>query len=154
MAMTKAEKEFHRKTAVRAFNEAWELLDMKARSAQDDRQMLHLVHASRYHWGLVGNPGNIAVADWQISRAYASLGQADLSLRFAESCLETCEKEGLVQIVHTAHEAMARAYAVGRDSRSARRHLERARALLEKLPLSSEDRRTYLEQIRETESML
>ena len=154
MALTRAEKEFHRKTAVQAFNEAWELLDMKVRSAQDDRRMLHLVHVSRYHWGLVGNPGNIAVADWQISRAYASLGQADLSLRFAKSCLETCEKEGLAEIIHTAHEAMARAHAVGGDSRSARKHLEKARALLEKLPLSAEDQRTYLEQIRETESML
>jgi hypothetical protein len=39
--------EFHRKTAVACFNGAWDLLDKKDRSREEDLQMLHEAHASR-----------------------------------------------------------------------------------------------------------
>ena len=71
--MSEGELELHRKTAKKCFNEAWDYLDKKSRDAQEERQMLHLAHASRYHWGLVGTPKDQAIGDWQISRIYATL---------------------------------------------------------------------------------
>lgn len=147
------EREFHRKAAIECFNRAWDLLDEKGRTGEENLQMLHLAHASRYHWGLVGGPRNRAIGDWQLSRAYAELGQPQLALRFAESCLKTCRENGLSDILHTADEAMARAYAVAGRYRDARTHLDRARRLLDGLALAKGDRKVYLDQIAETEAL-
>src|SRR6266581_7305438 len=58
--------------------------------------MLHLAHASRYHWSFVGTARNLAVGDWQISRVYAALNQSDLDLHFAKTSLEIVEKTTLL----------------------------------------------------------
>jgi len=116
--------------------------------------MLGLAHASSYHWGLVGKPSNRAVSEWQISRIYAELGQPDLALRYAKSCEATCRSNGLSEIAHTADEAMARAYAVGKDFKNARLYLNRARERLDKLTLEKDDRSVYMKQISETEALV
>jgi tetratricopeptide (TPR) repeat protein len=152
--MSKAERDFHRKTAAAAFNRTWEYLEKKHRSPADDAEMIQLAHASRYHWGLVGTPLNQAVGDWQISRVYASLGQADLALRHAERCLSACRKKGLGEIVPSAYEAVARAYAVARDSKHANEYLAKAKLLLDRIPLDKEDRGIYLGQIKDTQHII
>jgi len=152
--MPEKEREFHRKTAIRCFNRAWDYMLMKKRRTGDDQEMLNLAHASRYHWGMVGTPQNHAVGDWQISRVYSDLGQPQLALQFAKSCLETCEKNRLFGIKHTADEAMAGASAVARDDARAGRCLRKARRQLAALTLSEADRRVYLDQIQETESLI
>jgi tetratricopeptide (TPR) repeat protein len=154
LAMLKAERDFHRKSAAAAFNKTWDYLEQKHRSSEDDAEMLQLAHASRYHWGLVGTPLNQAVGDWQISRVYASLGQADLALRYAERCLSACRKKGLGEIVPSAYEAVARAYAVAKDSKRANEYLAKAKVLLDRIPLDKEDRGIYLQQIEDTQRMI
>ena len=117
--------------------------------------MLHLAHASSYHWGLVGTPTNQAVSDWQISRIYATLNQPNLALHFAKSCLETCEKNDLSDTIHTAYEGMARAHAIGRDYKSAREYVAKAREQLARLTgLDKEDAKIYSDQIHETEQLI
>jgi len=152
--MSESEEEFHRKMARKCFNEAWDYLDKRNKDDGEERTMLHLAHASRYHWGLVGTPRNVAVGDWQISRIYASLNQPELALQFAKSCLEICEKNSLSDVLHTAYEAIARAYAISKDYGRAKDYLNRAREQLTKLKLDKEDRKAYSDQIRETEQML
>ena len=153
--MSENELEFHRKTAKKCFNEAWDYLDKKSREAQEESQMLHLAHASRYHWSLVGTPTNQAVSDWQISRIYATLNQPGLALHFAKSCLETCEKNDLSDRIHTAYEGMARALAIGGNHKSAREYATKAREQLARLTgLDEEDRKIYSDQIRETEKLI
>jgi hypothetical protein len=152
--LSKSERELHRKTAVRCFNETWDYLEKKERTAQDDQEMLHLAHASRYHWGLVGTPRNKAVGDWQISRVYAALKQPHPSLLFAKSSLEICKREKLPDVLATAYEAVARAYAVAEDLASASKYLKLARDQLETLDLRAEDRKVYLGQINETEKLI
>jgi len=152
--MSKNEREFHRRTAAKTFNEAWNYLDMKNRNPEDDMEMLRLAHASRYHWGLVGTPENQAVGDWQISRVYAALGESDLALRFADSALSTCKKNGLNEVVPSAYEGIARAYAVRKDRKSATRFLKKARSSLDRLDLDKEDREVYLGQISDTWSLI
>jgi len=151
---TKSERTFHRKTAVRCFNGTWDYLEKTKRTEQDDQKMLQLAHASRYHWAFVGTPRNKAVGDWQISRVYAALKQPHLSLLFAMSSLEICKKEKLPDILATAYESVARAYAVTKDSASARKYLRLARDQLNTLNLRPEDRKLYLGQIEETEKLI
>jgi len=152
--MSESETEFHRKMARQCFNEAWDYLDKKDRDDGEGRTMLNLAHASRYHWSFVGTPANVAVGDWQISRIYAALNQPELALQFAKSCLESCEKNHLSDVLHTAYEAIARAYVVSKDFERAKDYLERAREQLAKLRLDEEDRKIYSDQIRETEQMI
>ena len=145
--------EFHRKTAVACFNKAWDLLDKKERSREEDLQMLHEAHTSRYHWGHIGNAHNFAIGDWQISRAYAALQQAAPALLFAKSSLELCQKNGLKDLLPSAYEGMARAYVTATNTSEAKRYIELARKELELIG-DEEDRKIYRQQIDETEALI
>ena len=147
------EAEFHKKAASSCFNKAWDFLDNKSRSQEDDRQMLLHAHTSRYHWGLVGTPSNMAVGDWQVSRVYSDLKQPELALLFAKSSLDTCQKNSLTDLLLSAYEGMARAYATTIEIGEARRYLEMARKQLE-LVTDKEDRKIYGQQIDETEALI
>jgi len=127
---------------------------MKKRTPREDMEMLRLVHTSRFHWGLVGNARNFAIGDWQISRTYAALGQPELSLLFARSSLEICEREGLDEILPSALEGVARAYATAGNRRMVQRYLARALRRLNSVDLTSEDRELYSTQIKDTKSMI
>ena len=154
MRMTAAERKLHRKTAAQAFNQTWDYLEMRHRSAKDDEMMLHLAHASLYHWSLVGTPRNQAVGDWQTSRVYAALREPLLSLRFAKSSLEIANKNKLSDVYSNAHEAMARAHAVAGNMKLAKNHLNTARKMLDSLSIDNEDRKIYLGQILETQKLI
>jgi len=148
------EDEYHRKTGAKCFNEAWKYLDKKKRTAEEDKLMLQLVHSSRYHWGLVGKPRNFAIADWQVSRAYAALGEGRLALAYAFSSLKCCEEEGLGDIVPSVLEGMARAYAVSGDAAKARSYLSKAKTALKSAGIEPEDMRIYRSQIGDTERLI
>ncbi len=154
MTLSKSAREFHRKTGARSFNEAWVYLEKKRRTRTDDRRMLDLVHASRLHWGLVGTDRNRAIADWQISRVYAALGESQLALNYARSSLSLCRKSHLTASLGSAHEGLARALAIAKDFPAARKHLTRAQKLFAALLLDDEDRRTYLDRLEETERLI
>ncbi len=63
-----------RALAVGLFNYTWTLLENPNRTPEQDDEMLHAAHASRYHWGEVGEQVNLARGEWQVSRVYAVLG--------------------------------------------------------------------------------
>jgi tetratricopeptide (TPR) repeat protein len=153
--MSQSEANFHRESAKKCFNAAWDYLDKVKRDAKDEQQMLNLAHASRYHWIFVGTPSNVAVSDWQISRVYAALNEPHLALHFAKSALEIMQKNDLADILHTGYEGMARAYAIAKDYPSAKDYITKAGAQLKRATgLDDEDKRIYSEQIRETEDMI
>ncbi len=153
--MSQNEIAFHRETAKKCFNEAWDYLDNKNRDANDEQQMLHLAHAARYHRSFVGTASNFAVGDWQISRVYAALNQPQLALHCAESALEIMQKNNLSEILCTGYEGMARAHATAKNYRSARDYVKKAREQLEETHgLDDEDRKIYSDQIRETEGLI
>jgi hypothetical protein len=117
--------------APRAFNEAWQLLDLAEPSREDEEAMLAATFAQRYHWYRVGTPRNQAIADWQVSRVAAVLGYADLALRFGERSLATCLDNDLDAFVTGfAHEAIARAAADVDDVEMFTEHLEAAKEKL------------------------
>lgn len=150
----KSDLEFHRKMGARCFNRAWELLEKKRRTKEQDREMLQLAHASRYHWGVAGTARNLTVGEWQISRVYVALGEPRLALEYAVASLSRCEKEGLAEIHPPSLEGMARAYSAAGDAKSARLYLSKAKKELEASGIEAEDRRIFEAQIRETEAML
>ncbi len=50
---------WHEKFAKASFNKTWDLLEKKDRSPEEDNEMVHTAHSSRYHWGvfIVKNKG-------------------------------------------------------------------------------------------------
>lgn len=78
--------------------------------------MIHAAHASRFHWGQVGNAANRARGEWQIARVYATLGRAEPALHHARRCLEICETSGLGDWdLAAAYESVARASRLAGD---------------------------------------
>jgi hypothetical protein len=150
MGLSKVERALHRKLAAQCFNATWARLEQGKRGSRDDRRMLDLAHASRYHWGLVGSPENKAVSDWQVSRVYAALSEGDHALLYAKSCLELCRKHALLGLVPTAYEALARANAARGNLRDARRNIALARGTLDAASVDTESREIFLAQIQES----
>ena len=74
--------EYHREEAVKCFNGTWDLIDNKNRTHADDVNMIHMAHASRYHWGQIGTALEFSRGEWQISRVYSLLrmGRAHCSM--------------------------------------------------------------------------
>jgi hypothetical protein len=147
------ELEFHRKIAKQCFNSTWDYLEKKNRTAEEDRQMLLLAHTSRYHWGVIGNSANLAVGEWQVSRVYADLKQSDASLLFAKSALDLCLRNKLTDLLPSAYEGMARAYASAHDKQQARDYVVKAREGLESIK-DKDDRAIYEQQINDTEGLI
>lgn len=136
-----------RRLAARLFNRVWELLEQEKRSREDDDEMLHAAHASRYHWGRVGQPVNLSRGEWQCSRVYAVLGRAEPALHHARRCLDLCEEHGMGEFDHgAAHEALARAYQVAGDDPLAGEHLAAGRGHAGQVT-DDEDRQVLLDDL-------
>ncbi len=123
-----------RRLAVDLFNHTWDLIAIPRRTAAQDDAMIHAAHASRWHWGNAGGPMEWAIGEWQCSRVYAVLGVGEASLRHGERCLDLCETYGIGGYVPaSAHEAIARAYAVAGDRATAIEHRDLAAGLAARL---------------------
>jgi len=118
----------HRKIGADLFNYTWSLLDRKDRTEEDEVEMLHAAHASRYHWGHAGTALNTSIGDWQISRVYATLGRAEPALFHARRALEVTRRRrfGRFYLAY-AYEGLARAASIAGDRRTRDRCLREAR---------------------------
>ena len=131
--------ERERQIAMDLFNLTWAYLDMHDRTPEQDAAMIACAEASRWHWQHVGTPTQFAIGDWQCSRVHAVLGNGDRALAYAQRCLEICESERVEEFVPaSAHEAMARAYAVLGDMDAAREQRNLAYRIA--VDLDNEDR--------------
>lgn len=123
-----------RRLAAALFNRTWELLERTDRNPGEDDEMLHTAHASRYHWGRIGQPVNLARGEWQCARVYAVLGRAEPALHHGRRALELAETHQLTPFdLGCGHEAVARAYRVAGEPGKAAEHLAAATALAEKV---------------------
>ena len=144
------ELEWHRKKAAELFNGTWDLIDKDdKRTLEENDNMIHSAHASRYHWSVVVNSGkypksgptNLQAGDWQISRVYALLKRPEPSLYHAKRCLSICEEHKIGDFnIAFAYEAIARAYAIAGDSKS-KEYLEKAKKAGE--AITKEDDKKY-----------
>ena len=145
--MTELTAADERTLAASLFNGVWELLETADRTAADDDRMLHMAHASRYHWGQVGTAQHLARGEWQCSRVYAVLGRPEPALHHAHRVLEICEANGIADFdIAFAYEALARAHAIAGDAATARRMTERALAAVEGIS-EAEDRALVLDDL-------
>lgn len=123
--------ETHRRLAVELFNHVWRLLEAEERTVEQDDELVHAAHASRWHWSCSGAPDlaqRLAVGEWQCSRVYAVLGRGEPALHHARRCVAMAEAGGLEDwVTASAYEAMARASAVAGDREAFEKWRERAR---------------------------
>jgi hypothetical protein len=117
----------HRYFAAHCFNQAWDLIEKKDRTPEDERMMVALNQASIYHWRQRDDCDDqrLSVGYWQASRIQAILGNAAEALRCARICLGYSGNLAPF-FVGYAHEALARAQEIAGNSRVAREHLDAA----------------------------
>lgn len=137
--------EAHRRYAVDANNSTWDLIDLADRTPDQDEDMLRRAYAAAYHWDrALGRSGeNEARASWLLSRVQLLVGEPQLSLRYAEHCLEVCERHGIVDFdLAFAHEARGRALrSLGRDKEATA-----AWAAARAVPIEDDEDREHLEE--------
>lgn len=115
----------HRAVAVQTFNRCWDLLE-GARSPESDRELLMCAFTSRYHWLKVGGPRQFAIADWMVSRAYATAGQGALAIEWAELAqAQTAETEP-AWMRASMYEGLARAHKAAGNTAERERYRELA----------------------------
>jgi DNA-binding transcriptional MerR regulator len=137
------DQETERALAVGLFNRTWELIETLDRSVEQDAEMIHTAHASRYHWGNVGEPMRLARGEWQVARVYATLGRGEPALWHANRCLAILEAAvGGIEDwdLPAAYEGLARASAVAGDLAARDSWATRARDALAAIA-DPEDRR-------------
>jgi DNA-binding transcriptional MerR regulator len=123
-----------RRLAATLFNRTWSFLERTDRGPAEDDEMLHCAHASRHHWGVVGEPLHRARGEWQVSRVYSVLRRPEPALHHARRCLALAEQHELGPFdVGCGHEAMARAYQVAGSAEDVERHLGLGYAAADKL---------------------
>ena len=145
---SRTDKEWNRKTAARLFNATWDLLEKKHRTKDEVDTMIHMAHASRYHWGVAGGPTQIAIGEWQISRVYAVLCRPEPALYHAERCLEVCQAHGIEDFpLAYAYEALARAFAIAGKMKPSAASLKLATAAGERIR-EDEDRALFFKDLR------
>jgi len=116
-----------RTLAVRLFNEVWRLLETEQRTSEQDDEMIHMAHASRYHWGPIGTAVNRVRGEWQCSRVYATLGRAEPARYHAKRALDICQEHGIGDFdLAFCYEALARASAIAGDAEETARWTARA----------------------------
>jgi hypothetical protein len=136
------EKDLHRKFAVACFNDTWDLIEKGDRTPEENANMIHLAHASRYHWSQIGTPLNFARGDWQISRVYAILGQGENALTYAKSSLHICIENKIGDFdLAFAYEAATRAFSILGDAAMKDKHLVLAKEAGE--AISKEEDKKY-----------
>jgi DNA-binding transcriptional MerR regulator len=136
-----------RALAVGLFNYTWTLLENPKRTREQDDEMVHAAHASRYHWGEVGDAVNLARGEWQVSRVYSVLGRGEPAMFHARRCLEINESNASGREdwdLGSAYEALARAHAVAGDRVASDEW--RARATAELTGIADAEDRQVLEQ--------
>jgi hypothetical protein len=115
-APTEIDPATRRTLAVDLFNHTWTLLEKPDRTPEQDDEMIHSAHASRYHWGEIGEPVNLARGEWQCSRVYAVLGRSEPALWHARRCVAIYEANGIAGWdIASGYEAMARAWLTAGD---------------------------------------
>ena len=148
--MAKKPKELtHRGLGGSCFNSTWDYLDKAQLESDEIEEMIHVAHASFWHWTQVEDhtPTNISVGTWQLSRVYAVANLPERAMYFAERCIRV-SKENDIPPFYTAyaHEAMARANKTAGDLEAARDNIEKAKKFAEEVE-EKEDQKAILDDL-------
>jgi hypothetical protein len=137
------EKTDHRQLGIDLFNRTWELLDKPERTQTEIDEMIHMAHASRFHWGMAGKALNLQRGEWQISRVYSVLGRGEPAQYHAKRSLEICQENSIGDFdLAFAYEALARAASVLGDKKAVTENLALAKQAGENI--AEQDDKDYL----------
>jgi hypothetical protein len=122
---------------------------MPKRQPEQDDEMIHAAHASRYHWGNVGEAVTWARGEWLCSRVYSVLGRPEAAIWHAKRCLELLTEFGGGEDWDeaAAYEGLARAYGVAGEREHMHDWLVQAREAVQAIH-NPDDRRPIEEDIR------
>ncbi|MBI3362023.1 MAG: hypothetical protein HY023_13045 [Chloroflexi bacterium] len=125
---TKPTIQQHRRLAIDLFNHVWTLLDKPDRTREENDDMIHAAHASRYHWGIVGAAVNLARGEWQVSRVYSVLKMPEPALYHARRCLDICLESHIGDFdLAFGYEALARASAIAGKTSDVEKYIAMAK---------------------------
>jgi hypothetical protein len=124
--------ESERALAITLFNQCWDLIEKPERTEEESAQMLHLAHASLYHWSTTGTEKERAIGEWQCSRVNALLGFGAAALLHAKQSAALTAALPRPHFMHaSAAEGLAFAYFVHGDLAKAQEYKARALAELD-----------------------
>ena len=139
--------EWHREQAVSCFNKVWELMDKKDRTYEEDIEMIHLAHASRYHWQIVGKPLNWARGEWQISRVYSILEMGESALLHGRISLDICKRNNIKDLdLAFAYESLARAHSILNNHSKSGNHFNYAKEAAQQIA-NPKDKEYFLNEL-------
>ena len=123
------EQVLHRKLAVDCFNETWEWIEKKDKTAQEVSRMLNTAHASLYHWRKIGTALNIQRGEWLLARVYTLELLADTAMFHAKNCLDLTLEHNISGFdLCFAYECWARANALAGEPEIAKEYYEKAKS--------------------------
>jgi hypothetical protein len=147
--MTEARKftleEAHDHLAKMLNGKTWELLQATDRTKSEENLMIHVAHASCYHWLHAGTRVQHQRAEWLIARVYIELGMTDSALYHASYCLDlTHEFADLMEDFDWAYayEGVARANALAGNRDESLKYLQQAESSGRTIS-EDEDRRQF-----------
>ena len=122
----------HRWFSAKCFNRAWDYIDKKQRTSEEDEEMIRLSLASAWHWTQRPDCTNInrSVGLWQNARVYALVGQVENARRYAKLCLAISKSQDVPPFyLGYAYEALARAEKMAGNRQLANELVAEARQL-------------------------
>jgi len=137
----------HRHFSAHCFNQTWALIDQEWLTQEETERMLHLAHASLWHWSQRPDidASKRSIGYWQLARVYALANRAESACYYAERCKEQSKDAGPFYLGY-AYEALARATHLAGDETRAAQYAEQARQLAEELA-DPQDRSTLLKDL-------
>jgi tetratricopeptide (TPR) repeat protein len=108
---------------------AWELLDKRERSQEENELLIDYAHASLAHWRAAGTGMHLQRGVWMLARVNTVLGNSQLATQYAQRCLELTEqhKELLADFDFAfAYESMARTQALAGNRAEALKYWDMA----------------------------
>lgn len=128
--------EAHRYFSTTLFNQTWDLLDLKERSAVQEEAMILKAFASYYHWleRPDVNAEKRSIACWQISRVWAVLENGLEAQRWARRSIDEAQDAADPFFLGYGFEALARAANLIGDESLRVSALEVAKELSKEVP--------------------
>lgn len=120
----------HHYLGIEMNQQTWTLLEKNNRDENDDIRMMYFAKASKYHWKRSSQFQEINEqrGDWLISHVYAVLGDGELALKYASTCLKLTKKNDYKGFdLAYAYEGLARAYAILKQTKNMEKYFNLAK---------------------------
>jgi len=141
-----SEADAHKFFAVEFNQQAWTLIAKPDRTPEEDELLVHLVHASHYHWLKTGTKVNEQRGEWMISRVYVILKLPERAMHHALRCGKLTDDNLSMMCdfdIAYSEEALARANACNNNGENCKKHYAIAKELGEKIA-DNEDKKIFM----------